>query len=83
MICKQCGAENADSCAYCVGCGTSLSTPQKKKHLLPILLVTAVVIAAAIGLFRAALTPQKCDRPRERKLPRGRYFSFIRRFSAP
>lgn len=53
MICKQCGAENADSCAYCVGCGTSLSTPQKKKHLLPILLITAVIIAAAIGLYFA------------------------------
>lgn len=53
MICKQCGAENADSCAYCVGCGMSLSTTQKKKHLLPILLITAAIIAAAIGLYFA------------------------------
>lgn len=46
MICKQCGAENADSCAYCVGCGTSLAAPPKKKHLLLILLPAAALLAA-------------------------------------
>ena len=52
MICKQCGAENSDSCLYCVGCGTSLAAPQEKKRLLPMLLiVAAVVLVAAVALY--------------------------------
>lgn len=52
MICKQCGAENADSCRYCVGCGTSLAAPQRKKRLLPTLLIAAaVVLVAAVVLY--------------------------------
>lgn len=31
MICKKCGAENAESCRYCVGCGDRLTAVGKKK----------------------------------------------------
>lgn len=48
MICGQCGAENAEYCTYCVGCGLPL-TQQKKKPLLRYL-IPALAAAAALAL---------------------------------
>ena len=54
MICKQCGAENSDSCVYCVGCGAMLTPPElKKTKKFPFWLLTAaaVLLAAATVLY--------------------------------
>lgn len=50
MICQHCGAENADSCTYCVGCGAP-TTPKKKRRLLPILLIGATALVAVALLY--------------------------------
>lgn len=60
MICQHCGAENADSCTYCVGCGAP-TTPKKKhssrnshphlRRFLPFLLLAATALVAAGFLY--------------------------------